>query len=427
VSWGPGSKATGGTELRLVPGRVQKSKATGGTELRLVPGRVQKSKATGGTELRLVPGRVQKSKATGGTELRLVPGEGLGREPQLQSLNLGADSVIVHLVETLDNFSQYLEDPSRREQILLYLGQVPIFSTIAPEKLFALVQKCEARVYKPKEVVFVQDSPGNDLHLVIEGAVLLIRKVSSGEGKLIATSEEGSSFGEVGFITGAPRNLSAVAGPEGSTQLVLARTEFDELIAQSPDIGFTVFKNILDTINHRMEWLPPFFRNYILWGYRPPQTENQTEGSMDPGYAKASLMGLAGGAAGVVGGLAFAFFLKMTRPELAQAAQSVMMLAAIILGIAGAVAGGATGSYYDKIEEDLRFGKVHPRSCINCKFVVWDENSGKSSCFYQVEQIFQVTFRPGRSFDTFSDCPSFDPASPEGKIKKEVRDTIGKD
>jgi hypothetical protein len=39
----------------------------------------------------------------------------------------------------------------------------------------------------------------------------------------------------------------------------------------------------------------------------------------------------------------------------------------------------------------------------------------------------QISTRPGESYDTYTDCPSFDAASGDGQVRRGVRDTIGKD
>jgi hypothetical protein len=128
-----------------------------------------------------------------------------------------------------------------------------------------------------------------------------------------------------------------------------------------------------------------------------------------------------------LGGLAFGQILPVLKPELAAAVQSVTIAASVGLGVACGVAGGLSGSYLDKVEDEQKFARQHPRSCINCKFVLWDEATGQHDCFYRVEKMFQIMFKPGRKFDTYTDCPSYDAALPDEKIKVQRRDTIGKD
>ncbi|MBI4861998.1 MAG: cyclic nucleotide-binding domain-containing protein [Candidatus Riflebacteria bacterium] len=329
-------------------------------------------------------------------------------------------------MEVIQGFKESLQDPEKREQILLYMGQVSIFTGMTQQQLLTLARHCEARSYGPQEKIFVQDEPGHDLHIVLEGKVYLIRRLPSGEAKLITTKEQGTSFGEVGFVTKAGRNLSAVAGHSGTLQLVLTRDEFDRIIAQEPQIGFSLFKDLLDTVTRRMEWLPPFFRNYLLWGYKPPESTEE-EKQAEVTVAKTPLLAGAGGAAGLLGGVLFGVIVPHFQPALAGQTQPVMISSAVALAIAGAVVGGGIGGYLEKVEDEVKFGRKHHRSCINCKFVVWNEANGTSDCFYRVEKLFQVTFRPGRSFDSYTDCPSFDPLGSDEKVKAQRRDTIGKD
>jgi hypothetical protein len=329
-------------------------------------------------------------------------------------------------MEVVSQFQQSMGDEETRELVLLYMSQVGIFNGLSPNQLLALVQRCEARSYEAREMIFTQDTGGTDLHLVLEGSVELFRKLTTGEGRQIATREKGSSFGEIGFITGASRTLSAVNGTGPSLQLVLSRTEFDGVVQADPQIGFVVFQQLLETMSNRMDWLPPMYRNYLMWGYRPPDDPSAGIGEA-PNISKSKVLGLTGGAGGLVGGLLLGLALSslgaggsLTLPVLAG-------ISGLAIGAGGFIAGSVIGAQIEKQEESWIFQRKHPRSCANCKFVIWKEGGETPDCFYKVEKMLQVTFKPGLSFDTYTDCPSFDPVQPEEKVRAQKRDTMGKD
>lgn len=309
----------------------------------------------------------------------------------------------------------------QRTRIAETLGKVPIFARLSLEQLYEVAGRCQIRSYGPRETIFVQDSPGTDLHVVLSGKVLLIRRLPEGPARLITTKEQGTAFGEMPFITGEQRTLTAISGPTGSLQVILKRTDFEEIMRGWPDIGFTVFRDVLASFGERMEWLPPLFRNYLVWGYRPPRDAVDEGGGTR--FAKVPFLSLAGGAGGLLGAVFLVWAISMVKPEMAKLMDSLATTAATALVVAGALAGGLAGSVYEALEDRYRRGQKHARSCANCKFVVWHEASRKHDCMYSVEKMLQVIFKPGNSHDTFTDCPSFDSSLPEDRAAHQVRAT----
>jgi len=308
--------------------------------------------------------------------------------------------------------------PSRaqdqRTRIAEMLAKVPIFARLSLEQVREVAGCCQIRSYGPRETIFVQDSPGTDLHVVLSGKVLLIRRLSEGPARLITTKEQGTAFGEMPFITGEQRSLTAISGPTGSLQVILRRDDFEQIMRGWPDIGFTVLRDVLASFSERMEWLPPLFRNYLMWGYRPPR-EALDEGGGSTRVAKAPFLSLAGGAGGLLGAVLLVHAIALVKPELAATTESLATTAIAALVIAGALAGGLAGSVYEWVEERLRRSRPHARSCANCKFVVWHEASRTHDCMYRVEKMLQVIFKPGEKHDTFTDCPSFDTSLPDDR------------
>jgi hypothetical protein len=323
----------------------------------------------------------------------------------------------MEVCETLPIMMSRAQD--QRGRVAETLSKVPIFARLTTEQLHALADRCQIRSYGPRETIFVQESPGTDLHVVLSGKVMLIRRLPEGPARLITTKEQGTAFGEMPFITGEQRSLTAISGPNGSLQIVLKRGDFDEVIRFVPEIGFTVFREVLVGFGDRMSWLPPLFRNYLVWGYRPPK-ESINEDESAGRLSKVPFLSLAGGAGGLLAAWTLTYLIGVLKPELGNVIKSVATTAAAALVVAGALSGGLAGSLYEWAEDSWRRSRKHARSCANCKFVVWHEGSKKHDCLYQVEKMLQVIFKPGASYDTYTDCPSFDSSLPEDRAAKQI-------
>lgn len=186
-----------------------------------------------------------------------------------------------------------------RADISAHLAKVPIFAGLSDSQREYLLDQMQARIYAPGERVFVQGSKGNEVHVVLEGTVSLLALRKDGREALVSRLSRGQSFGEIGFLIGQPRSLSAVNGPEPGLHLVLSRFDFDRMTALLPDIGLGVFERVLELITERMTALPAPERNRLMWGYDPPVPRGD-------GLRAAGVTLGAGAAAAVVAGLVLA-------------------------------------------------------------------------------------------------------------------------
>lgn len=299
-------------------------------------------------------------------------------------------------------------------------SKVPLFARLTAEQLAAVAARARLKTYAPRETIFQQESSGTALFVVMTGKVLLIRRLPEGPARLIGTKEGGASFGEMPFITGEQRTLTALAGAHGAETAVLMRDDFDLVIRRDPQIGFTVLRDALSGFGERMAWLPPIFRNWITWGYRPPR-ESLAEG---PGpqsrLAKVPFLSLGGAMFGLFASVSLSMTLPVVKPDLWRLVEPIGRHVALSLVLTGALAGGVAGAIWEYAEDAWRRRQKHPRSCANCRFVVWNESSRTPDCIYRVDGMLHVSFQPGREHDTFTDCPSFDSSLPDERAARTV-------
>lgn len=150
------------------------------------------------------------------------------------------------------------------------LAHIPLFRGLDAGQLARLRACMQHRVYQPLERIMEQGEEGHDLHVVISGRVSLMDEGRGRRDWLSTAVGAGELFGEIGFLTGQPRTLSAVNGPEPGHQMVLNRFDFERLAWREPAIGYVLFAELLRQIASRLDELPEAHRNYILWGYGSP-------------------------------------------------------------------------------------------------------------------------------------------------------------
>jgi CRP-like cAMP-binding protein len=80
-------------------------------------------------------------------------------------------------------------------------------------------------------------------------------------GSLLVTSVDGTPLtrlspitvvGELGLITGSPRSANVMAEQQASV-FEVSKLKFDVVMKKYPDIGFRIYRNIIDLISQRLD------------------------------------------------------------------------------------------------------------------------------------------------------------------------------
>jgi CRP-like cAMP-binding protein len=119
---------------------------------------------------------------------------------------------------------------------VLFLKSIDLFSQIPGEDLAAVAQISSEELRDPGDEIFSEGQAGDALYLVIAGKV----RVHKHE-RLIAELGERECFGEMALLDASPRSAS-VSSIGGSTLLKIAREDFQEIMAEKPEIAQGVIK-----------------------------------------------------------------------------------------------------------------------------------------------------------------------------------------
>ncbi|UCH50660.1 MAG: cyclic nucleotide-binding domain-containing protein [Chloroflexota bacterium] len=94
--------------------------------------------------------------------------------------------------------------------------------------------------YQKSEVIFSENSLGEDMYIVYSGKVGLYAQAGPGHRKLLAVMKAGDFFGEMALVDDSPRSATAIA-EEGDTKLlVLDKNKFTYLLRHQPDFALVV-------------------------------------------------------------------------------------------------------------------------------------------------------------------------------------------
>ncbi|MGH3713606.1 MAG: Crp/Fnr family transcriptional regulator [Micromonosporaceae bacterium] len=99
------------------------------------------------------------------------------------------------------------------------------------------------RTYRKRQLLFVENDPGESLIMLRRGAVAVFRTAPSGERAILTVLRSPEVLGEVSLLDGSPRSASAEA-IEDCTALALSRSAFLELVHVNPRILDAVMRSL---------------------------------------------------------------------------------------------------------------------------------------------------------------------------------------
>jgi len=127
------------------------------------------------------------------------------------------------------------------------LGTSSLFCRLDEQGRNALAARCTLHAYRHGQPVFLQGDPGDDLFLVLSGAVKLFVSSPDGEEVLIAVCRPVEAFGEIAVIDGGTRSAGAEA-VEDSKLIVLSRGVLAESFRDEPAVAEALLWALVSTL-----------------------------------------------------------------------------------------------------------------------------------------------------------------------------------
>ncbi len=119
------------------------------------------------------------------------------------------------------------------------LERVGLFSGLDADSIGELSAAMRRRIFRPGEVIFHRDDPGQVLYVLRSGKVKIYITSQDGQEVALAVFAPGDYFGELALLDGQPRSASAVAIEQADT-LALQRADFIKAVMRHPRIAVQV-------------------------------------------------------------------------------------------------------------------------------------------------------------------------------------------
>lgn len=139
----------------------------------------------------------------------------------------------------------------REGSIESLLQKVPAFSDLSLRELKEVAAIVHHREYRTGEVVFHQGDPGLGMYIIRDGSVSIQIADAEGQGKEIASLDDGDFFGELALLDEAPRSATAVCKTECKL-LGFFRPDLFDVIERKPQLGIRIVLKLSEIVVKRL-------------------------------------------------------------------------------------------------------------------------------------------------------------------------------
>jgi len=108
------------------------------------------------------------------------------------------------------------------------------------------------RRYGKDEIIFEENSVGDEMFVVHSGRVRLVTK-APGTDLMLGMLGPGAFFGEMALVDDAPRSATASAAEDNTKLLVLNQSRFLYLVSQQPPFALAIMQGLCQRIRERWD------------------------------------------------------------------------------------------------------------------------------------------------------------------------------
>jgi CRP/FNR family transcriptional regulator, cyclic AMP receptor protein len=106
-------------------------------------------------------------------------------------------------------------------------------------------------LYGPNEVVVREGDLGDELIVIVEGAVRVVHLADDGTERLIREYAAGEHFGELAVLREGPRAATVIAQPPGVRGLTIGGAGLTAILRERPEAAMAMLATLADRISQR--------------------------------------------------------------------------------------------------------------------------------------------------------------------------------
>ena len=131
---------------------------------------------------------------------------------------------------------------------ILFLRRVPLFGELDPEDLQRIASSAIERFYPGGEPVVREGELGDELVVLVEGSVFVVRGEGE-EARVLRTYEAGDHIGELAVLRERPRAATVVAQEPGVRGLVIDGESLRAILRERPEAAMAMLATLAERIS----------------------------------------------------------------------------------------------------------------------------------------------------------------------------------
>ncbi len=151
------------------------------------------------------------------------------------------------------------------------LKQADIFDELTPTQLELIASICSEKTMQAGDIIFQENSPGNELYIIANGEVdifvdpsLIGKEVTTGT-HTIATLRRGQSFGEVALVDQGLRSAGARCMQPDTRLITIPRDKLMLLCDTYSQLGYRLMRNLAADLAMKIRHTDLQVREQLTW------------------------------------------------------------------------------------------------------------------------------------------------------------------
>ena len=133
---------------------------------------------------------------------------------------------------------------------VMFLRRVPLFTDLSPQDLVPIATIASEHSYGDADTIAEQGEPGDEMHIIVTGYVMVILREQSGHQQVLAVRSAGEVIGEMAVITSGPRMASLAA--KGPVRLLsIGRRQFEAMLRERPETALALMRVLCQRLADR--------------------------------------------------------------------------------------------------------------------------------------------------------------------------------
>ncbi len=156
--------------------------------------------------------------------------------------------------------------------VVTVLKQADIFYELTTTQLELIASICEERHYETGDLVFAENSAGDELYIIANGQIdiqldpaLIGGGSGSGDLQTVATLRRGQSFGEIALVDEGRRSASARSSMHDTHLIVIPREKLMLLCDTYSQLGFRLMRNLAADLAMKIRNADLRVREQLIW------------------------------------------------------------------------------------------------------------------------------------------------------------------